>query len=68
MWMYTKAVLSNGRRCEPPLDWDFIQGVIVESYNLDEWITDTSVALKENEILEALNYEIDVPCPLQWGL
>ena len=33
-----------------------------------EWITDTSVTLKENEILEALNYEIDVPCPLQWGL
>ena len=28
----------------------------------------TSVTLKENEILEALNYEVDVPCPLQWYL
>ena len=34
----------------------------------DEWITDTNVTLKENEILEALDCEIDVPCPLQWGL
>ena len=33
-----------------------------------EWITDTDVTLKENEKLEALNYEIEVPCPLQWGL
>ena len=29
---------------------------------------DTDVTLKENEILEALNYEIEVHCPLQWGL
>ena len=33
-----------------------------------EWITDTDVTLKGNEMLEALSYEIDVPCPLQWGL
>ena len=29
---------------------------------------DTDVTLKENETLEALNCEIEVPCPLQWGL
>ena len=35
---------------------------VTESYRWEqEWITDTSVTLKENEILEALNYEIDVP-------
>ena len=33
-----------------------------------EWITDTNVTLKENEMLEALDYEIDVLCPLQCGL
>ena len=33
-----------------------------------EWITETNVTLKENDILEALKYDIDVPCPLQWGL
>ena len=26
------------------------------------------MTLKGNVILEALNYGIDVPCPLQWGL
>ena len=45
MLIYTKAVFTKGRGCEPPLELDFIQGFIVESL--------------------ALNYEIDVPCPLQ---
>ena len=26
------------------------------------------VTMKEKLILEALHYDIDVPCPLQWGL
>ena len=69
---YTKAVSG-----EPSLDLDFVRGIIVESVcNLGDcrffvgnvWITDTNVTLKEKEILEALDYEIDVPCPLQWGL
>ena len=33
-----------------------------------EWVTEPNVLWKENEILEALNYALDVPCPLQWGL
>ena len=32
-----------------------------------EWVTDLNVVLKENEITEALTYEIDVPCAIQWG-
>ena len=31
-------------------------------------ITETDVVLKENGMLEALNYDTDVLCPLQWGL
>ena len=33
-----------------------------------EWVTEPNVLWKENDILEALNYDIDVPCPLQWRL
>ena len=33
-----------------------------------EWITETNDTLKENLTLEALNQDIDVPCPLQWAL
>ena len=40
MWIYSIAVLSNGRRCEPPLDLDFIQGIIVESVT---WVTEGSL-------------------------
>ena len=43
----------------------WVTGVLLWEY---EWITETNVSLKENFILEALNYDIDVPCPLQWRL
>ena len=69
MLIYTKAVLSNGSRCEPHLDLDLIHGIVVESVTWvtegslweHEWITDTTVTMRENEILAALNFEIDVP-------
>ena len=56
---------------DPPPDMESFLGIIVESVTRvtegslweHEWIT-----LKENDILEALDYEIRVPCPLQWGL
>ena len=42
---------------------------VAESFLCEQdWITDANVTLKDNEILEALNYEIEVPCPLQCGL
>ena len=74
MWIKTKAVCS--KRCcgEDPLDLNFIHGIIVESVTWvtevslweHEGTTDTNVIFKENEILEALIYEIEVLCPLQW--
>ena len=74
MRIKTEAVCNKKCRGEPSLDLDFAQGIIGETWVTKvclwehEWITDTNVILKENEVLEALNYEIEVPCPLQWGL
>ena len=76
MWIYTKAVLCDGRRRDPPLDLESTLGIIVESVTWvthrslweHEWITDINVILKENEKFEALDYEIDNPCPLQRGV
>ena len=31
-------------------------------------MTEPNALWKENDILEALNYDLDVPCPLLWGL
>ena len=31
-------------------------------------VTELAVTLKENEILMVPNYDIDVPCVIQWGL
>ena len=72
MWIYTKAVLCDGR----PWTYQPTLGIIVENVSWvtedflweHEWITETTVTLKENVTLEALNYDIDVPCPIQWGL
>ena len=74
MWICTKAVLSDGRRRDPPQDLQPIFGLLVESVSWvtedflwePEWITEIKVTLKENVNLEARNYDIDVPCPLQW--
>ena len=31
-----------------------------------ECVTEPNVLWKENEILKALNHDLEVPCPLQW--
>ena len=70
------AVLCDGRGRGPPLDLRQTLKIIMESASWvtedflweHEWVTETNVVLKENDILEALKYDIDVPCPLQWGL
>ena len=70
------AEVCDGRRRDPPQDLQPFLGIVVESVSWvtedflwkHEWITDTNVTLKENTVLEALNYDIDVPCPLQSGL
>ena len=76
MWIYTKAVLCDGRRRDPPQDLRQMPTFIMESVSWvtedflwgHEWVTEPNVHWKENDILEALNYDIEVPCPLQWAL
>ena len=73
MWIYTKSVLYDGRKRDPPLVLQPILSIIVESVSWvtedflwdHEWITETKVTMKENVILEALHCDIEVPCPLQ---
>ena len=75
MWIYTKAALCDGRG-RPPQDLRQMLRIIMASVSWvtedflweHEWIMETNVTLKENDILLALNYDIDVLCPLQWGL
>ena len=70
----TEAVLCEGRRRDLPQDLQPMLGIIVESVSWvtddflweHEWITDTNVTMEENLFLEALNYDIDVLCPLRW--
>ena len=33
-----------------------------------EWVSEATVSMEEYGMLVALNYEIDVPCAVQWGL
>ena len=71
-----KAVFSKRCTGKPPLNLDFLQKIVMvstkwvtESFSREqEWPTDTNVTLKEDDILEALNHEIDVPCLSQCGL
>ena len=73
MWTYTQAVLCDGHR-RPPQDLRQKHRMIMECVSWvcedflweDEWVTEPDVLWKENDILQALNYDLDVPCPLQW--
>ena len=75
MWIYTQAVLCDGHR-RPPQDLRQMLVIIMECESWvcedalweHEWVTEPNVLWKENDILEALNYDLDVPCPLQLGL
>ena len=74
MWIYTKAVLCDGRGRGPPLDLKQLLRINMESVSWvtedfpweHEWVTEPNVLWKENDIFEALDYHVDIPCPLQW--
>ena len=71
-----RSRVSDGRRRDPPQDLQPTLEIIVHSASWvtedflreHEWITETNVTLKGNVILEALNNDIDVLCPLQLEL
>ena len=75
MWVYTKAVLCD-EQGPPPDDLrriltsisECVCWVCADALREHEWVTETNVLWKENEILEALNCDLDVPCSLQWQL
>ena len=75
MWIFTNAVMCDGRG-RPPQDLRQMLRIIMECVRWatedflweHEWITEPNVLWKENDMLGVLNYDIDVPCPLQWGI
>ena len=75
MWIYTEAILCDGHR-RPLQDPRQMLVIIMECVSWvcedalweHEWVTEPNVLWKENDMLEELNCDLDVPCPLQWGL
>ena len=75
MWTYTRAVLCDGQgptqenlRRKLSTITEIVSRVCEDAMEDHEWVTELAVTLNENEILMALNYGIDVPCVIQWGL
>ena len=72
MRIHTKAVLCDGRKRDPPLDlqplrhYRSVSWVTEDSLWDHAWITETEVTMKENLILEALHFDIDVLWALLW--
>ena len=73
LWIYTQAVLCDGHR-RPPQDLRQMLVIITECVSWvcedalceHEWVMEPNVLWKENDILEALNYDRFLLCPLQW--
>ena len=75
MWIYTKAVLCDGHgptqenlRRKLSTIMESVSCVCEDAFRDHEWVTELNVIRKENEILAALNYDLDVPCVIQWRL
>ena len=69
MWIYTKVVICDGRGRLPQHLRQMLRIIMrwaTEDFLWEhEWVTEPNVLWKENDMLEALDYDIDVPCPLQ---
>ena len=72
MWVYTEAVLCDGRG-RPPQDLSQMLQINMECVSQvcedflweHERVTEPNVPRKENDILEAMNYDLDVPSPVE---
>ena len=75
MWIYTKTVLCDGQASTQ----DFLRRrllsivesvnwVCEESFEEHEWVSEHTISMQEEEILEGLDFGIDVPCVVQWGM
>ena len=69
MWVCTKTVLCDGQGPTPEdlrrilvIIRECVRWVCEDALLEHEWV---NVMLKEKEILEALSYDLDVPCPPQ---
>ena len=73
MWVYFKAVLCDGQGPTPgdlrrilAIIRECVSWVCEDALCEHEWVTELDVILKDNDILKALSYDLDVPCPLRW--
>ena len=75
MWLYIAAVLCDGQEpTQEHLRWrlsiirECVSWVCEDVLWEHEWVTEFNVFLNVSEILEVFNYDLDVPCSIQWGL
>ena len=75
MWIYTKAVLCNGQ--ENMQEYKLLKfRSIMEAVNwvcddaLEDrvWVHELTLSCQEAKVLEPLDYDIEVPCLVQWGM
>ena len=72
MWIYTKAALCDGRGRPPQylrqmfqIIMECVSWVCEDFLKEHERVTEPNVLWKENDMLEALDHDIDVRCPHQ---
>ena len=72
--MYTKHVLCDGQETTQNFFkrkmmsiMESVNWVCEEVLEEHEWVSQLNISLKQEEVLRELDYEIDVPCVVQWG-
>ena len=75
IWIYTKAVVCDGQSHKKNFRIFKLRSIL-EAVNwvcdgaLDDhlWLSEQTTVLQEAKVLEALQYYIEIPCVVQWGM
>ena len=73
MWIYTKAVICNGEENTQEYLMQRFRSVMEGVHRVcddaledHEWVSELTISRQETEVLVVLDYDIDVPCVVQW--
>ena len=75
VWIYTKAVLCDEQeihggilQAKEVLHHESVNWVREEAFEGHEWVSELTISRMEEHALVDLEYDIDIPCVVQWGL
>ena len=75
MWIYTKAVMcnvqnhmQNFRIFKLSSIKEAVNGMCDDAFDEHVWVSEGTISLHKTKVLEVLQYDIEIPCIVQWRM